>query len=127
MVMVLWDTSMEEEDELVKKAYELIAKYEMEVPAVLLLESIKPLVWVGGGLARIALSPFMMLFWNEGHAMIDTFEKRRNIERLIKMLEGRQKKEEAKKDEEPKGGEEAVKEEEPPKAAKKGWRRFFRF
>lgn len=125
--MVFWETSKEEEDKLVKRAYKLITKYEMEVPAVLLLESIKPLVWVGGGLARIALSPFMMFFWNEGHALIDTFEKRQNIERLIKMLEGRDKEEQAKKDEESEGGEKALKDEEPPKEAKKGWRRFFRF
>lgn len=125
--MVFWDTSKEEEDELVKKAYEMISKYEMEVPAVLLLESIKPLAFVGGGLLRISLSPFMMLFWNKGQALIDTFEKRRNIEKLIKMLEGRYKDEEAGKEVELEGGEKAVSDGEPPKEAKKGWRRFFRF
>jgi len=126
--MALWDRSKEKEDEFVKKAYELISKYEMELPAVLLLESIKPLVWVGGGLARIALSPFMMFFWKDGHALIDTFERRQNIEKLIKMIEDKHKEEEeAKKKEESKEGDETIKDEAPQKAAKKGWRRFFRF
>lgn len=124
--MVIWDTSKEEEEEFIKKAHELIAKYEMEVPAVLLLESIKPLVWVGGGLFRIAMSPFMF-FWKDGHSLIDTFEKRKNIEKLIKMLEEKQKEEKAKKDEESKAEEETAKEEKPTKETKKGWRKFFRF
>lgn len=117
--MVTWETSKEDEEKFVKKAYELISKYEMEVPAVLLLESIKPLVWVGGGLLRIAVSPFLIFSWNEGHAFIDTFEKRKNIEKLIKMLEEKQKKDNKNEDK-------TTKENKNSKVAKKGWRKFFR-
>jgi hypothetical protein len=125
--MVLWDTSKEDENEFIEKVHELITKYEMEVPAVLLLESIKPLVWVGGGLLRISLTPFMMFFWKEGHSFIDTFEKRQNIEKLIKMLEEKHKEEKTRKEKESKVEEEAANKEEPTKEAKKGWSRFLRF
>lgn len=118
--MVFWDTSKDREDELVKKAFDMITKFEMDVPAVLMLESIKPLAFVGGSLLRIALSPYFLFFGSEGHEILDTFEKRQNIEKLIKMLEEKHKQEKDKKEEAEEGGA-------PAKAEKKGWRRYFRF
>lgn len=119
--MAFEDTPKEKEDDLIKKAYEIIAKYEMDIPAVLFLETIKPLVWVGGGMMRIALSPYMMFFWRDGHQYLDTFEKKRNIEKLIKMIEEKHKeKEEAKK----RMKEMERKEDKKPKT---GWRKYLRF
>lgn len=95
----------------------------MDVPAVLFLETIKPLAWVGGGLFRIALTPYMMFFWKEGYRVIDTFEQRRNIEKLIKMIEeeNKPKREAGKKksavsDDRKKG-----------ESHKKGWRKLLPF
>ncbi len=92
-----WNTPEEEQERLLRKAYELIKKYKMEVPAVMLLETMKPFAWVGGEFLRIALSPYMIFFWKEGHALIDTFESRRNLEKLIRMLEESHREEEERK------------------------------
>lgn len=89
-----WNTPEEEQEKFLRKAYELIRRYKMEVPAVMFLETMKPFAWIGGEMLRIALSPYMLFFWKEGHALIDTFESRKNLEKLIKMLEEHQKKEE---------------------------------
>ncbi len=127
--MVFWDTSKEKEEELIRKAFGLITKYEMEIPAVLFLQTIKPLLWVGGEVSRIVLTPLMIFFWDEGHALIDTFESRKNIEKLIKMLEEKHKKEADKgKEETEKTGETPTdKTTEDEQKSKGGWRRYLRF
>jgi hypothetical protein len=115
-----WNTPQEEQEKILKKAYELIRKYKMEVPAVMFLETMKPFAWVGGEMLRIALSPYMIFFWREGHALIDTFESRKNLERLIKMLEESHRQEEEMKEKEKASQDESV--EEPTERSL--WKRF---
>ncbi len=116
--MTFWETPKAEKDKLIKKVFNLIDQYQMEVPAVLLLETIKPLATVGGSILRMALSPFMIFFWNEGNAVLDTFEDKRNIDQLIKMIEDRNR--------ETREAEQERKKREP-KVEKKSWRRFIPF
>jgi len=52
----------EEIDEIILEAAIRIRKYGMEMPAIMALESFKPLMFVGGEMARLTLSPFFPIF-----------------------------------------------------------------
>jgi len=107
----------EEEEETIKKAAETIHRYGMDVAAIMLLESVKPLVFIGGQMGRFFLFPFIPFFGervSEGSEKFFTvFEKRENVEKLLTLLEEKAKEKEEK----------VVKEARP----KKGWRRFLPF
>ncbi len=124
----------EEVDAIILEAAKRIKKYGMEMAAIMTLESIKPLVYVGGELTRLTLSPFFpvlgstMDIW--GEKLIDVFEERENINKLILLLEKMSKEEDKKPDpdteiketeEDPEDDEQGAKNE------KSGWRRWLPF
>ena len=137
----------EEVDEVIEKAAQRIHQYKMETVAILTLESIKPMVYIGGELSRFAIAPFLPALgpaYNElGEKLLYVFEDRKNIEKLIVRLEELVREEEEKKkeqkkqdeEEEPSDEENVEKEELPdeepqeeaPKPEKKGWRRYLPF
>lgn len=104
---------------MIKKAAKILKKYEMEVPAILILGSVKPLAYLGGQLGRFFLAPLLPFIGKREDSLIQTFEKSDNIEKLIKMLEEIKKEEKAGK----KVDEDAPEEE----ARKSWWKRFFPF
>jgi len=112
----------EEEDELIRKAAEIIRRYGMEAAAILFIESVKPLAYIGGQMGRLFISPFLPIFGDAadigGEKFLTVFEKRENVEKLLKLLEEKAKEEPKKKEEKKLEGapEEAKK--------KKGWRRI---
>lgn len=118
--MSMYETPKEKQKEWIEKAFNIITKYEMNIPAVLALESMKPLFFYGGQMSRIVAGPFMLAFWKDGFGLIDTFENRKNIEKLIKKLEEQHQREREKKDrkksEEIKSGEK-----------EEGWKKYFKF
>ncbi|MCB2171997.1 hypothetical protein KQH65_04595 [archaeon] len=81
----------EEVDEIILEAALRIRKYGMEMPAIMALESFKPLMFVGGEMARLTLSPFFPIFganvdlW--GQKLIYVFEEKENVDKLITLLE----------------------------------------
>lgn len=81
----------EEIDEIILEAAKRIRKYGMEMPAIMALESFKPLMFVGGEMARLTLSPFFPIFganvdlW--GQKLIYVFEEKKNVDKLITLLE----------------------------------------
>jgi hypothetical protein len=81
----------EEVDEIIRKAAEKIHQYGMETVAILTLESVKPLVYIGGEMSRLVFSPFLPALGqsaNElGENLINVFEERKNVEKLITILE----------------------------------------
>jgi hypothetical protein len=81
----------EEVDEIIEKAAEKIRKYGMETFAILTLESVKPIVYIGGEMSRLMISPFLPALGpnaNElGENLINVFEERKNVEKLITILE----------------------------------------
>ncbi len=81
----------EEVDEIIRKTAEKIQQYGMETAAILTLESVKPLVYIGGEMSRLMISPFLPAFGpaaNElGENLINVFEERENVEKLIIILE----------------------------------------
>src|SRR5579862_6118336 len=78
----------EQEEQLLDKAADSIAKRGMIAPAVVALEMHKPLSNVGAH-AAVAFSPFLVPFF--GFSAVDDYSrllrKRENIERLIVRLE----------------------------------------
>lgn len=82
----------EEESELIDKVAEKIVNSDFDFFALILLQTIKPISWIGGELSYFFLAPFLPLLDNRGYEFIDTFEKRNNIEALIKRIERMHKK-----------------------------------
>ena len=95
-----WDIELtpEEVEDVIQEAYNKISEYKMETVSILTLESIKPFSYVGGELVRAALSPVMPALGESlgltSEKMLQVFEDRENIERLIQLLEENLKKEE---------------------------------
>ena len=88
----IWkEATPEEEDELLKKAEEVIEKYKMEPLALIILETIKPLVYVGGEFSRFFIAPLLPFLNHEADAVIQTFEQRKNINKLISSIENKMK------------------------------------
>jgi len=119
----LWeDPSDEKEEKIIKRTAETIYKYDMDLVAILFLESMKPLASVGGQLARYMVAPFVPFIGDKSIPYLATFQNKENVERLIKELEekGRQEEEEKKRLKQARKAEGG----EPPK---KGWRKFLPF
>lgn len=130
-----WDMEItpEDEEEMIRKVAEKIHQYGMEVAAILMVESLKPLTFVGTQMGRFFINPFLPAFGDEigmtGEKFFQVFEKRENVERLLETLEelasgeGKSPKEETEISAEDESTA-AESEEAPPK---KGWRRFLPF
>jgi len=91
------------ETELINKVARKIVDSEVEIPAIWLLQTIKPLTFIGGELSYFYLAPFLPFLDDLGYTFLDTFEKRKNIEILIKTVErlGKEKSKEKKKTKQP--------------------------
>ena len=90
---MFWDVELTPEDveEVIQDTAKKIGEYQMETLAILTLESIKPWSFVGGELTRVALAPLMPALGEKlgltSEKMLQVFEERTNIERLIVILE----------------------------------------
>lgn len=82
------DLTDQEEEALIDKAAEQIVKRRMEVPAVLFLEMHKPLSFVASQ-AAVVFAPFIVPLMGYENAQNYTrlFQKRENVERLIRRIE----------------------------------------
>jgi hypothetical protein len=85
------ELSEDEIDEIILETARRIKQYGMEMPAIMALESFKPLVFVGGELTRLTLSPFFPIFGSNfdlwGNKLIYVFEEKKNIDKLVRLLE----------------------------------------
>ena len=94
------EVTPKDEDEFIEKVAQKIHEYEMETAAILLLESSKPLVWIGGEMGRFFISPFVPVISDKWGVTSEKFflifEKRENIEKLLKRLEELTREEDAK-------------------------------
>lgn len=128
------EVTPEEEEEMINKIAEKVHNYGMDVAAILFIESVKPLAYIGGQMGRVFVSPFLPALGDSistgGEKFLTIFEKRDNVEKLLKRIEEISKEEEDLKKRQ-KAEEKASKAEkagqEPEKVSKKGWRRFIPF
>ena len=85
------DISEEEKEQIIQEIAENIHKRGLDTAAVLFLESSKPLSRLGTSMGRVFLSPFLPILGDStdlyGHKLLEIFEKRENIERLIQKIE----------------------------------------
>ena len=85
------EISDEETDEVILETAKRIKRYGMEMPAIMALESLKPLMFVGGELTRLTLSPFFPIFGSNidlwGNKLINVFEEKKNVDKLVQLLE----------------------------------------
>ncbi len=98
------EVTPKDEEEFIEKVAQKIHEYEMETVAILLLESSKPLVWVGGEMGRFFISPFVPILSEDWGVTSEKFflifEKRENVDKLLKRLEELAQADEAKSKEE---------------------------
>jgi len=91
----------EEEEELIRKVAMIIHKNGLEAAAILMIETVKPLSYIGGQMGRLFISPFLPAFGDKieigGEKLITVFEKRENVEKLLSMIEEMAKEDNAKK------------------------------
>ena len=98
-----WDIEVtpEDEAEMIRKIAEKMHSYGMDVPAILFLETVKPLTYIGSQMGRFFVSPFLPVFGEEiglsGEKLLRIFEKRENVEKLIKAVEELTREEEEQK------------------------------
>jgi len=128
------EVTPEDEDEMIMKIAQNIHKYGLDMAAILMIESVKPLFYVGLQMGRFFISPFLPAFGENigisGEKLFQIFEKHENAEKLIKAVEKlTREKEEQKKIEKAKKLERKTVEKGTEEASqkKKGWRRFFPF
>lgn len=76
---------------LIEKIASIIVKYEMETPAILFLESLKPVAYMGAQLALPFFAPYMGLLGKDdeivGNELIALFMERGNVELILKKIE----------------------------------------
>ncbi|MEM3005919.1 MAG: hypothetical protein QW638_00060 [Candidatus Bathyarchaeia archaeon] len=112
----------EEEEEIIKRVADKISEYGMNAAAILMLQTFKPMAYIGGQMGRFFISPLLYGLGDKislgSEKLFMVFENRDNLEKLIRMLE-------QKAEEEMRKREEARRDKEEP--AKKPLRRFRRF
>lgn len=71
------------EKELIDKVATKIVDSNLEPFAQLLLQTMKPLFFVGGEIAKLYLTPYLLLLDEKSFDFLDTFEKRENVDTLL--------------------------------------------
>ena len=98
-----WDIEItsEDEEEMIGKIALKIHEYRLDVAAILMIESVKPLSYVGAQMGRIFISPFLPILGKNvgiiGEKFLQIFEKRDNVEKLIKAVAALSREEEQRK------------------------------
>ena len=119
------DVTPEDEEKMIKKLADEIHKRDVGIFAILMLETLKPLSYVGTQLGRAYISPFLPAFGDDigigGEKAMQVFEKRENVEKLLTILEELAEEDERSKKEAKK----AAKSEEGPE--KQWWKRLIPF
>lgn len=118
-----YEVTPEDEDEIIRRVAEEVHKRGMEIPAIIMLETINPMSFMGATMGRLFLSPVLPALgedWGmKGEIVLQVFEKHANIEKLISLIEAMSKEEKPKKAPSTEEGKEDK--------SKRGWRRFLPF
>ncbi|HEV8481165.1 MAG TPA: hypothetical protein VGR66_10265 [Candidatus Eisenbacteria bacterium] len=81
-------TLREEDEALLVKVAERVARLHMEMPAVLFLETVRPLSFVGSQ-AMVFFQPFAQAIfpWTQYERFTELMADRENLERLTRLIE----------------------------------------
>ena len=130
-----WDIKVtsEDEDEMIGKIAKTIHKNGLNLVAIFMIGSVRPLTFIGAQMGRFFVSPFLPAFGEDiemsGKKLFQIFEKRENVEKLIKAVEDLTREEEDLKTVEKtkKLKEKKAKMAERGEPERQGWRRFLPF
>ena len=129
-----WDIEVtsEDEDEMIEKIAQKIHESGMNMAAILMIESFKPMSYIGAQIGRFFISPFLPVFGENigisGEKLLQIFEKQENLEKLVKAVEALEREEEERKKAEKAAKREKKKAESGNgETHEKGWRRFLPF
>jgi hypothetical protein len=93
--------SPEDETELINKVAKRVHDSGLDIAALIMLQTFKPLSYIGGEMSRFMFQPFLPIFGENievlGSQLINVFEKKENIELLIARIEELEKEEAEKK------------------------------
>ena len=127
------EVSPKEQEEIIQKIAQTIHKHGLDMIAILMIESFKPLSFIGAQMGRLFVSPFLPMIGSDvginGEKFFQIFEKRENVEKLIQAVENltQEEKELKKADKAKKLEEKKLKMAKEEKPEKKGWRYFLPF
>ncbi len=131
---MFWDIEVtaEDEDEMIKKIAQQIHSYGLDFAAILMIESVKPLSFIGAQMGRYLVLPMLPIFGDNigiaGGKFLQVFEKRDNVEKLIKAVEElSQEEDDRKKNEKTKTIHEKKAKAGKSETPQKGWKRFVPF
>jgi hypothetical protein len=79
--------SEERKNQLIEAMTRRVVEHGLIAPAIIFLESVKPLAKVGGYTLILFSAPVLGLFGINGYELVGFFSDRQNLERLIKRLE----------------------------------------
>jgi len=82
-----FDLTEEEERKLIDNIAKLVVDKGLEAPAILFLETTRPLSFIASQLAIVALGPFQWLFQLEGPKYTSLFMKKENVSRIIERID----------------------------------------
>ncbi len=78
-------------DELIEKIAKKVVEIGMEAPAILALESARPLSFIGSQMGRAMIVPWLGIFgWGamtKADNIMEVFEDRKNVEKLVLRIE----------------------------------------
>lgn len=77
----------EEDERMIDRISEEVVDRGLDAPAIMFLESVKPISFIGSQLGMAFVAPFLMVFWELGVDYIKFFEKRDNVEKLLRKIE----------------------------------------
>jgi len=81
------ELTTEEEARMIDRIAAEVIKRRLETVAIMFLESIKPMSYVGSQLAMVFVGPFLAIFGDLGINYIKFFDKRANVEKLLQKIE----------------------------------------
>ena len=82
-----FDLSSEEESQLIDTLARAIVDRGLEAPAVMFLETVRPIAFLMSQLGVVALGPLLWFFDLEGSKYTAIFMKRGNVGRIIDRVE----------------------------------------
>ena len=96
--MSIWkEATPEETDRIIEKLARMVIERELDVPAILLLGSLRPVSYFGGQMLRFFIAPFAPLLGDLPYEYIHVLEQPENVKRLIRRVDELREEEEARK------------------------------
>jgi hypothetical protein len=110
------EPSTDESEKIIMDLANSIFDYDMDLVAILFLETFKPFVSVYGQMGRFMVAPFLPLVGDSSMKYLATFQNKENLEKLISELERKSREDEA-----------AEREQRKNMPKKTGWRKYLPF